>query len=586
MVSNRKKLSAEDEMGILELEKKSARNYKNRRIIPWNETYQLYRDNVISNRFTQRQSINVPLMKYGIATNLKDIDDVPVLTFRNLDNDQQAEIYYNELWKETARREKLVVKDLVDKKQILLFGRSFKKLNIEDGKVTFEIISPEDILVQRYVDPSNLESARCVIQTGIYRTLTNILDNDDYLDSGKSKLRSYVSESPTVAQEETQSDMVRKGQRLQDLGVDDTLSPVVGETYIELNEIYRFEYSEELKEEVIFLYTVADISGTLIKLQKKEFCKIFGETRDDFWYYHFPFSACAGDPERTDFWSDGAGDVLRQINKVLNTWTGQLVENRTLRNFNMNYYDSSESSFVPQTFTPEPWGWYPLPGKPQDVLQSVQVADLSESLDEMQFLIAIGEKAIAATATQTGDTMNNVTLGEVQLALSNAQERVKGLDPLIQDSWEDFGIKYIKLLEGRSDLLNDMTISRRGRLGKKMYTKTIKESDWKTPMGYVVEVRTKANKGAEDTDMLQKLNYAKTLMPENIPLTEIVEKKSVEFAGLNSDDQSRVIEFQKQLRDQMLSNPLQQLGPGAPVQGTQPMGAGMQPQMPMQGAMQ
>jgi hypothetical protein len=380
--------------------------------------------------------------------------------------------------------------------------------------------------------------------------------------------------------------MVRKGQRLQDLGVDDTLSPVVGETYIELNEIYRFEYSEELKEEVIFLYTVADISGTLIKLQKKEFCKIFGETRDDFWYYHFPFSACAGDPERTDFWSDGAGDVLRQINKVLNTWTGQLVENRTLRNFNMNYYDSSESSFVPQTFTPEPWGWYPLPGKPQDVLQSVQVADLSESLDEMQFLIAIGEKAIAATATQTGDTMNNVTLGEVQLALSNAQERVKGLDPLIQDSWEDFGIKYIKLLEGRSDLLNDMTISRRGRLGKKMYTKTIKESDWKTPMGYVVEVRTKANKGAEDTDMLQKLNYAKTLMPENIPLTEIVEKKSVEFAGLNSDDQSRVIEFQKQLRDQMLSNPLQQLGPGAPVQGTQPMGAGMQPQMPMQGAMQ
>lgn len=35
--------------------------WRERRHAPWTQNYQLYRDTVITNRITQRQSVNVPL---------------------------------------------------------------------------------------------------------------------------------------------------------------------------------------------------------------------------------------------------------------------------------------------------------------------------------------------------------------------------------------------------------------------------------------------------------------------------------------------------------------------------------------------
>ncbi len=70
-------------------------------------------------------------------------------------------------------------------------------------------------------------------------------------------------------------------------------------------------------------------------------------------------------------------------------------------------------------------GWYGVPGKPSEVLQKVDIPDLSESLDEMNFLIEMIEKATGATATQQGvQTKKQITLGEIQLALGEAKARI------------------------------------------------------------------------------------------------------------------------------------------------------------------
>ena len=42
--------------------------WRERRHQQWTENYQLYRDTVITNRLTQRQSVNVPLIKATIRT--------------------------------------------------------------------------------------------------------------------------------------------------------------------------------------------------------------------------------------------------------------------------------------------------------------------------------------------------------------------------------------------------------------------------------------------------------------------------------------------------------------------------------------
>jgi hypothetical protein len=79
---------------------------------------------------------------------------------------------------------------------------------------------------------------------------------------------------------------------------------------------------------------------------------------------------------------------------------------------------------------------------------------------------------------------------------------------------------FIKLLEGAGHLLDPVTVSKKGRLGKKMYTREISMKDWKSKSGYTVEVRMLQDKQAEDVDAIQKLTVARNSMPDNVPLKE------------------------------------------------------------------
>lgn len=56
------------------------------------ENYQLYRDTVITNRLTQRQRVNVPLMKATIRTLLSRAAEPADLEFEDYDNDGTREL--------------------------------------------------------------------------------------------------------------------------------------------------------------------------------------------------------------------------------------------------------------------------------------------------------------------------------------------------------------------------------------------------------------------------------------------------------------------------------------------------------------
>ena len=580
-------LFQDDDLLIIAQEKESGMNFRKRRHTDWNDNYTLWRDKIITNRLTQRQTINIPLMKYGLATIMKDIDEPPMLYFECIDNDQQKEIYYNEYWKDTATKGKLIIKSLVDKRQGLLYGRSFKKLNIQNGRFTFEVIDPQDMLVDRYIDPADIDTARCIIQTGIYRTLSSIVENESYLKEGKSILKTYFSDNKTLEAEKNYTQFVDKEERMANLGLIDVLNPVVGETYIELNEVYRKEFNKKTNEVEIYLYIIACTSNGMIKLFKEPLEKVIGETDDNFWKTHFPFTTLTTEPERIDFWNDGPADVIRQPNKVLNSWASQLVENRTLKNFNMHYYDSSNPDFVPQTYMPETWGWYPTPGNPNDVIKDVAVADLSDSLDELTFIIGIAEKSIAASGTNNGAVeQRQVTLGEVQLAITNAQERTKSLNTFIIEDWKDFGLKYSKMLEANSDSLDPVKIYKKGREGKKIYSKEITPKMYLAKSGYIVEVKMKNDKLAEDASVLEKLNATISVMPNNLPLVNIYKTRLLEFTGMSSTEIKEVMDFEKQnvMNTPQVTEPMnQQTGQPTAQGSTLPQVPDIQPVNNLQG---
>ena len=395
------------ELEMLLNNKQDGYNYRQRRQENWLENYTLSRDKITVNRLTQRQSVNLPLMKMVIRTLLKDVDDMPVLFYENLDNDKEAEVFENEFWKVTGEENKFEMQDIVVKRQILHFGRSFDQWQIADGKIKMTIEDPEDILVSRYTDPTNIHSSRFLIHAHIYKPLADLENNPMYDQKAVKRLKEWHKSQMGLLKVASNAEMsVEKNKKMQEMGVPDVEGPILGEVIVELCLHFVFR-QEENEDEQIYLYVEADDREILMKKPLEE---IIGTTEDHFWQNHYPYNTWADDLERQDFWSDAIADMVRTPNKVLNSWFSQLVENRTLRNFGMHYFDSTIEGFMPSTFNPIPWGWYGVPGKPQDVLQKVDIPDLSESLDEMNFVIEMVEKASGATATQQGvQTQRQIT---------------------------------------------------------------------------------------------------------------------------------------------------------------------------------
>lgn len=566
------------ELQMLLNNKETGFNYRERREEDWRENYELYRDKVTINRLTQRQSVNLPLMKTTLRTLLKDVDDMPVIVFENLDNDKEAEIFQNEYWKWTLEQNNAEIQDIVDKKQDFFFGRSFDSWQVEDGRIIFDVEDPEDMLVDRFMNPYDIDSARFLIHTHIFKPLSSLKNNSDYDQKEVKKMEEFFkSELGIIKAKDNENSLQKKNQKMADMGVPDTDDPVLGETYVELTMHYVVRdsgekwkdhstgKSETTDAEQLFVYVEAEEQTILMKKPQE---KIIGTTKDHYWRDHFRYNTWGDDIDKQDFWTDGIADIVRVPNKVLNSWFSQLVENRTLRNFGMHYYDSSlkADGFVPSTFNPVPWGWYPVPGKPQDVLQKVDIPDLSESIDEMDYVVNMVQKATASTDTQQGiQTKGNTTLGEVELAQAEAKARTQGMSKFYTHAWKQRAMKFLKLIEAAHDKLDAVKIYKEGKNTDAIYEREISPKDWMTKAGYRVQVWSQDEKKANDTDSLNKGMAALSLMPGNPKLLAVIQRKALELADLKPDEITEIMRSEEQknmlIAEGLIAPPVP---PGAP----------------------
>jgi len=536
----------------LVLYKQSGFNYRQRREEAWREIYSLYRDKVVVNRLTQRQSVNIPLMKMFIRTLLKDVDDMPVLYFENLDNDKDKEVFQNKYWEWTVEANKMELKDVVDKKQDFLYGRTFDQMQIVDGKILFTIEDPQDMLVDRYCDPTDLDTSRFLIHTNIFVPFSVLEANTDYDQKKVAELKKWYATEQGLIRAKNNAEMaIEKNKKMNDMGVPDVDNPTLGETIVELSMCFVYDTKEGSKEEEIFCKVEAEEQVMLMNKPQEE---IIGETADHYWRTHYIYNSWADDLEMQDFWSDGFGDTIKTPNKVANVWFSQMVENRTLRNYNMNIYDSTNEGFVPQTYEAIPFGWYGVPGKPADVYQRLQIDALDDTQNDMNFLIGVMEKATGATSTQQGvQTEKKVTLGEVELALGEAKQRIKGISKFYTAVWKQRGTKFLKLIEAAPEKLDAVKIYTKGRNTDAIYPREITTKDWMTKAGYQVKVWSQEEKSDQDTKGLEKLSVIVANMPYNPKLREIYNRKLLEFADLKPEEVNEIITAEKEAQQQLLT---------------------------------
>ncbi len=522
--------------------------YQERRHPQWTENYQLYRDTVIINRLTQRQSINVPLMKGTIKTILANIDEFPAIEFEELGNNKDKQIILNELWADFVSKDKLELKDIVDKKQVLLYGISWTKFNIVRGRIVTEIKEPFDILVDRYADPSDLDNtADHIIERGIYRTIDELADNPMYDKEAIARLKlKYGSQAGLVKAEEITQQMQAKNQRLSEMGVPDLDNPLIGYTLVELKIHYKRVWDEEDKDFHWHAIVVCD-SEVLAGKPMKEILGIDAS----------PFVKWSDDPERNDQYPDGVADIVRNPNKLLNANISALAENRILRNFGMNFYDATANeNWAPQTMEPTPFGWIPLPGKPSDVFQKVEIPDLSDSLDEMQYVQRIIESATAATSTTKGDTdQKKVTLGEVELAVSAAKERINSTTKFYMLAAKEKGDKWARIVNAMGDKLEAVKLYKKSHKGN-YFSKTVTAKDYQSEAGYTCKAVSSSEREKQGLETIQKLNAIKQDFPTNLAFKKIYDKKILEFGGLNPDEQKQVMDEEEQRMKQMEMMPM------------------------------
>lgn len=244
-------------------EKLDAASYQLRRQDQYNENYLLYRDTVEINRITQTQAVNIPLIKETGKTILSRINEDPEITLKDKGGDGDKEIVRNKMWEEDYDINKLDLQDKVQKKQVYLYGRTHTKHNLKNGRWYIETKDIFDVIVDSKTKPTDIQSARYVIERNIFRPLNEILVSDAYDDDAKEDLRmSYAGNeeeegsggSPTTRKSKYVSDAQQRNERMISLGALPSEVDINGyDAIVEINQHFTMIWDASQKKYVRYV---------------------------------------------------------------------------------------------------------------------------------------------------------------------------------------------------------------------------------------------------------------------------------------------------------------------------------------------
>lgn len=553
-----KDLKDSDLMVKLKAEKKSANEFQFRKHEDWNDNYELYRNKVRTNRLTQRQAVNIPLMKETIKTILSKIDDSPNVKWKERGGNEEKEIIYEEIWNAGYRENKLELVDILDKKSVLLNGIGTKKLNIGENGVSVDSLDVFDVIFDPLMKPGEIESARFVVHQNIFRSAREILADKKYTSEGKDKLKIWIDSPIGVTQgADNKKHFEEKMERLQAMGIDHKDFPLFagGDRIINLTEHHTNLWEDGKWERRVIVY--ADDSIELLNEPLKELIGV------EFW----PFVVWNEDPENNDIYADSVADLVRTPNKVLNVWFSQMIENRTLKNFQMHWFLPGQN-YTPQTYTPGPGVMLPAP--PGDdinkVIKPVEISGLDDTLTAISALTQIVERATGATALEKGEPeAGQQTLGEIQILVGKAMERTIGMAKFYRMAWYELCVKWDALMHANAPkIINLYKTSRDGRI----YTKKVFSADWKSADGYEPIVSSSSEQEQDSIKTLQKFQFLLTQFPNNVSLKKVAQRRMLDSVDLTpeellmieeSEDQSQINQENSNIQaDQGLVNSVEQ----------------------------
>lgn len=555
-----------DKLQKLLLEKKAARDFQLRKHADWNDNYELYRGRVKTNRLTQRQTVMIPLMKETIKTLMSKVDDPPNVIWREKSGDQMKELIYQEMWDEMYRSENLELKDVIDKKNVFITGLSSKKLNLYEKGVCIDIMDSFDVCYDPKMLPFDVESATFIVHQNIFRPAREIIADKRYSQSGKDQLKNYLlSPAGLVQSGKNKEEWEKRQERLKTMGLgsDKFGTFAGGDVLVNLSEHFTEMWDEKKKKFVRHVVVYAD---DRIELSDDLLVDCIGI---DLW----PFDTWSEDPETNDIYPDGVADLVRTPNKILNIWFSQQVENRTLQNFQMHWFDATVQGYQPQTYEPGPGRMLPAPGDPNKTIMPVEINGLDETFKAMDYLVNMVERGTGATAIEKGEPEQGAqTLGEVQILVGRAGERAKMMAKFYKASWYRTAKKWDAMMQANS--FPKKKLYRTGADGK-VYEKVVYDSDWHSKAGYEPTVESSSEQDADMVSSIQKFGFVMQQSPMNTALKKIALGRELKLLDLTPAELAEI----KREEERIAAMPVT-MGPnGEPIAMPEaPMPSNQQPQ--------
>lgn len=183
---------------------------------------------------------------------------------------------------------------------------------------------------------------------------------------------------------------------------------------------------------------------------------------------------------------------------------------------------------------------------PNKTTKQVEIPDLSESMDEMNFIIGMVERATASTATEKGtETSGDVTLGEVKLMLANSNQRITSIAKFYRLARIEFGTKWYKFLMANEKWIKPVELFKKSAKGN-YFNETVEPKDWKDEVGYVCKVVSSSERDQKNIEQVQKMQAVSNMFPENIALKNILKKRSLDILELSPEEIKEVMDFEEQ----------------------------------------
>lgn len=532
-----------DEMERLLREKKSASELQERKHDDWDDNYELYRNKVKTNRLTQRQAVNIPLMKETVKTLLAKIDNPPEVQWKENSGDETKELYYQEIWNQQSSDNKLELVDILDKKNVLLYGLSVKKLNIEEDGVKVDVLDIYDILLDPLMTAGNIETSRFIIHQNILKSVREILADDRYTQKGRDELKIWAESPPGITQSAmNREEFEKKMERLKAMGVtsEDFVHYAGGDRLVNITEHFTTRWNPKKKD---WERRVVVYAEDTIQLMDELLEDLIGVTE-------WPFVVWNEDPETNDVYPDSVADLVRTPNKVINIWYSQLVENRSLKNFNMHWF-SPVDGYQAQTYTPGPGKMIPAPpgDNINNVLKPVEVNGLDDTLDAINAITRIVERGTGATAIDKGQgEKSSQTLGEVEILVGKAQERAVSMAKFYRMAWQELAEKWDRLMHENAPKFLKLY---KQAVNGKIYFKKVYKSDWVSEYGYTPIVRSSSEQEQNNIQSVQKWMFVLQQFPNNPALREIGQRRMIDLLDVTPEEMQKIIEAEQPIQQQL-----------------------------------